>query len=66
MKIICVNNTEFTQLITIGKLYDSIEHKSEGIISIIGDDGYRYTFFTHRFITLDLHRENKLNTILND
>ena len=63
-KVICIDSTK-GGLLTINKVYDILEVRGNGeFYSLIADDGIQYSFCTHRFITMDLHRDNKLNKLI--
>jgi hypothetical protein len=67
MKVVCIdnNNTPYKPIITIGKSYNAIKlTPSKLTYDIICDDDVVRSLLTSRFITLEVHREQKLNEIL--
>lgn len=69
MKLLCINNSGYNGYLTKDKIYDGNLLYSEGTANnfylIRNDLGYTETFLSFRFITIEDHRESKLNEILN-
>ena len=67
MKLVCVNNTNLENRLTISKIYDVIRENSldhiPGQFSIIDDNGKKSSYFSHRFKNLEDIRIEKLKSI---
>ena len=69
VKVICLDNTNMTRSLTLGKIYDAILQDGENALFkiTISDGGIEGIYCSqHRFITVEEHRERILNDLLNE
>ena len=62
MRVVCIDNSG--EDLTLNKCYEVLEYITERKITIIiNDDGYKYGYYSRRFISLSKLRKYKINKI---
>ena len=65
MKVVCIRNKyEHELLLTIGKVYDVRDERSELVYLIVNDEGVKHFYAQELFIYLTELRDEKLNNLL--